>query len=223
MKKTFTLIGLLFFAFAVAGCNKNEKPEELAKVDGFDYGRIENGKYINNYFGFELPIPSGWTAKDENGMKPLADKGKEVVADGNERIEKMIDASKVTSATMLGLFQYEVGAKVDFNPNAVVVAENLKGHSEINTGNDYLAQARKTLIQTQLQYDTLSEVFTKTTIGGHDFYSMDAILKIQGIPVHQVYYATIMKGFALGFILSYSTPEQKTMLENVLKSIKFAN
>lgn len=78
-------------------------------------------------------------------------------AGDNENLQAVINAADVNSVNLLFVFQHEVGTNVEFNPNFIVVAENLSHSPGIKNGRDYLVQAKKFLKQTQIQYAYIDE------------------------------------------------------------------
>jgi hypothetical protein len=191
------------------------------KPDNFDYGKIENNKYTNAYFGCELSIPEKWVVQTKEQMEKLSQRGKDLLAGDNSNTKAMLKASEVKSANLLGVFKYEVGAPVDFNPNFMVIVENVSELPGIKTGSDYLFQTRKLLDNTQLRYDYIDSVFAKEKINGTDFYRMNASIKTAAAEVNQIYYSAIMRGFSFDIILTYNSEEQKQELLSVVNTLKF--
>lgn len=64
------------------------------------------------------------------------------------------------------------------------------------------------------------EVYTQK-LGGLDFDVMEMEIAIRGIVVKQKYYTLIMKGYALGFIASYTTDEEQASLQKILDGMTF--
>jgi len=143
------------------------------------------------------------------------------VAGDDENLKAIVKASDVNTANLLGVFQHEYGSAVQFNPNFLVVAENVKAAPGMRTGSDYLFQSRRLLTQSQFQYDRIDETFEKETINGTDFYKMKAEVSLMGITIRQIYYSTILKDFSFNVIISYSSDEQKDALLKVINSMTF--
>jgi hypothetical protein len=215
LKKLFTA-GFLFTALLFSACsNKQGKP------DDFDYGKVEKDKYTNTYFQMEMDIPKGWTVQSKEQLEDISKKGIDLTAGDNKEMKAALKASEINSANLLAVFKHEVGSALEFNPNFMVVAENLKSAPSIKNGGDYLTQTRKLLEQSQMKYDSISETYEKTTIGGQEFYVMSAHISYMEMSISQVYYSTIRNGFCLSAIISYSGEEQKAELEQAVRSMKF--
>lgn len=213
MKTPITAVLLLTILFS--GCKVETTP------DNFDYGKVEGHKYVNSYFDLEMDVPADWFVQSQEQMDNITKVGKDMVAGDDENMKAIVKASDVNTANLLGVFQHEYGSAVAFNPNFLVVAENVKAAPGIRTGSDYLFQSRRLLTQSQFQYDRIDESFEKETINGTDFYKMNAEVSLMGITIRQIYYSTILKGFSFNVIISYSSDEQKDALLKVINSMTF--
>ncbi|MCX6237351.1 MAG: hypothetical protein NTY07_07300 [Bacteroidia bacterium] len=214
MKNTFYLFSFLVYISTLLGCSNSDKP-----ID-FDYGKIENNKYINNYFGCEISIPKEWVIQTKEQMDKLSKKGSDLLAGDNSNTKALLKASEVKTANLLGVFKYERGAAVDFNPNFMIIAENISDYPGIKSGRDYLFQTRKLLDQSQFKYDFLDSVFKKEKINNIEFYSMNAFVKNMNTEIKQIYFSTIIKGFSFDIILTYNNELQKQELISVIKTLK---
>jgi len=215
MRTRIILIGIVLFTVLALSCNTSNKPQN------FDYGHVENGKYLNSFFGFEVGVPANWVVQTKEQSDNLSAMGKEAFAGDNQNMKALISASEVNTANLLTVFKYEMGSPVDFNPSFIFVAENLKFAPGIKSGSDYLFQTRKLLKQSQMQFDYLDEEFTKVVISSHEFYVMNASINSGGTIINQRYYSTIQDGFCLSSVISFANDEQKSELEKVISTIKF--
>lgn len=213
MKTPITAILLL--TILISGCKVENTP------DNFDYGKVEGNKYVNSYFDLEMDVPADWFVQSQEQMENITKVGKDMVAGDDENMKAIVKASDVNTANLLGVFQHEYGSAVQFNPNFLVVAENVKAAPGMRTGSDYLFQSRRLLTQSQFQYDRIDETFEKETINGTDFYKMKAEVSLMGITIRQIYYSTILKDFSFNVIISYSSDEQKDALLKVINSMTF--
>ena len=224
MKKI--LFSLLTLSLIVTGC-KNQNPLDPTTANtpeslpDFDYGHVKNNVYTNTYFDMTMNVPKNWKVQDEEQVKYLMEKGKEVAAGDNENMKAAVEASTINSANLLTVYQFEMGSAVPFNPSLLVIAENVQFAPGVKNGSDYLYQARKMIEQSQVHYDYLDEEFKREVINGTEFYSMNAEISNGGTTIHQVYYSTVLKDFSFSLILSYANDDQKTELLSSLHSMKF--
>ncbi len=215
MKKTLNWIITFLMIILFSNCVSNKTP------DNFDYGKVNDNIYTNDFFKCNIKLPEGWIVQSKEQTQRLANVGKEIVAGEDKKIESMIKASEINTANLLAVFQYELGSAVEYNPNIIIVAENIKNAPEIKNGSDYLFQSRQFLKQSQIQHDYLSEDFENEVINGTEFYKMDAHINYMGLKIKQIYYSTITNGFSFNVIISYKNDDQKKVLLESIKSITF--
>jgi hypothetical protein len=187
----------------------------------FDYGRVEKNVYVNNYFRFKMNLPQDWVILTREQADELTKAGQEMVAGDDENLQAVMKASEINTANLLAVYQYELGSPVDFNPNFMIVAENIKNAPGIKKGSDYLFQSKRILEQGQFKYDYLSPDFEQENINGTEFYTMIAKLNYMGLEIEQVYYSTVLKGFSFNVIISYISEEQKDVLLAALNTMTF--
>ena len=213
MKELCKMMALLCIILITSNC-KNQ-------VENFDYGKVENGIYINDYFKFNIKLPTDWIIQSKEQTEYISNLGKEVIAGDDENMKAVLKASEINVANLLAAFQHELGSAVDYNPSIMIIAENIKSSPGLKNGSDYLFHARKLMQQGQLKYDYLSNEFMKESYSNTDFYIMDANVNYMENEIKQKYYSTVLKGFCLNIIISYITEDQKEILLNTINSIKF--
>lgn len=191
------------------------------KPEDFDYGKVENNKYTNSYFDCEMSIPKGWVVQSDEQMEDLTKQGEDLIAGDNAVKKAILKASEVRTANLLGVFKYERGAAVDFNPNFIVVAENVDGLPGIKNGSDYLFHTRKLIEQSPLKYDYMDSVYKEEKINNTSFYVMSAYINGMDTDINQLYYCSIIRGFSFNVILTYNNEEQKQELMSAVNSLKF--
>ena len=214
--KTYIQFVTLSLLFTVSfGCKTD------GGQSGFDYGKVENGKYVNAFFDFEMTIPVGWSVQSREQTENLSKIGKDMLTGGDENMKTAIDASQISSANLLAVFKHDLRTAVQYNPNIMVIVENLKNAPDIKTGADYLTNTRNFLKQSQMKHDHIDEAFQQKTIGGAEFYVMNVVVNYGGIQIHQTYYATIQKGFGLVATIAYLNDNEKIELQKAVNSMSF--
>ena len=205
----------LLLPFLIFSCSNEEKdlPED------FDYGKTENGFYQNNYFDLEVSFDPTWIVQNQEQVGELMKKGQRLVAGEDEELKSVIKASMITSATLLTIFKHEVGAAVESNPSFLIIAENTAGFPGIKNGKDYLFHSKKLLEQSQLPYYFEKDVI-ETQIGDSEFHVLEAKLDILGKTIIQEYMTTVVNGFSLSFVISYTNDEERAELNKIIASIK---
>ena len=199
--------------FALAGCKEAEK--------NFDYGKIENGVYTNDYFDFNIPVPQNWDVRNDEQVQQLQKKGSGLISGNNKELEAKIDEADVNTIVLLTVFKNkEDTSAVKFNPSFILLCENLQGSPDIKKGKDYLDHAKYLMQQSKMPYQFTPEYFTEK-VGNKEFDRMDAVLDGQMGGIQQSYYSIIDKGYALSIIISFVDADQKIELKGIINKIKF--
>lgn len=215
---------LLFSLAFLASCSqapKNSDPRLKDKdvpVD-FDLGTMKNGVFTNEYFGFTFRFDEEWDVQTQDELKKLMELGSEMASGDDKVLKSSIKASEVRSAHHFGAYKHEVGTLVTYNPSAIVFSENIKG-TDIAYGDEYLERARDMWPRTQMDIKQIGTI-QEERIGNKDFFILEAEMTVYGLAIHQKYYCTIMKDFALGIIISYLDEEQEEEMHKVVESLSF--
>ena len=207
------LFPLLVAVTLVAGCQKKASDE-------IDFGTTKDGLYRNQFFGFSVQIPTNWSIQDQDAQRRLAATGKNLLAGDDKNMKAILKASEVQSVDLFAAYQYAVGAAVKFDPAILSVAERVSQLPGIQRGKDYLFHARELIESGQLQATFPRADFSRR-IGGVDFDAMEVDLSIRGATVREEYYAAIMKGYALAFIITYTDEAEQKNGAAILDTITF--
>jgi hypothetical protein len=209
MKLKKSLIGLLLLSAILSSCS-------LGKPKDFDYGKVENGKYVNSYFDMEMSFPENWVVQSQEIQNELMRQGGEALAGDNKQMKAMMKVAEIRNANLFLASEYELGS-LEANPNINLVVENVKLTPTVKTGNDYLTQAVNLLKQSQYPYEIVGNFETKT-INNQEFTVMNGVIYDV---IHQKMYVILKNDFAMVFTITYFDDEQKTVLESVINSVKF--
>src|SRR5215510_2148043 len=153
--------------FVMAGCKQQPK--------NFDYGKIENGLYTNNYFDFEIPVPANWAVQNKEQVQQLQKTGEDVISGNNKELGAKIKAADIRTALLLTVFKNKTDAVTDkFNSSFIILSENLGG-MPIKKGSDYLAHAKQIMQQSSMSYQFAPE-YASEKIGNREFDRMDVSL-----------------------------------------------
>jgi hypothetical protein len=198
---------ILVYVTLLAGCGKKA-------ADEFDFGTVENSVYRNKYFGFVITLPSDWNIQDEESRRQIMNTGAKALAGD----EKNPTVSELQTANLLTAFKHPLGSKVPVNSSIACVAERVSQEPSIKRGRDYLAYSRKVVEASRAAVSFAKGISTET-LGGREFDVMHVKMSLAGKTIQQEYYATIIKGYALVFVISYATEEDKATLKSVLDSL----
>lgn len=184
-------------------------------------GEIKNDRYTNKYFGFSLSVPPSWSIQDNEANEKIMKKGRENIANGDEDLEEAMEASQLDVLNLLTMFEQPVGTNVDsYNPSFACVAEKISNAPQIKTGKDYLSSTKKLLQNSNMPYEFSKEIYSKK-ISNKGIDVMEASVKYDDLVIKQKFYATIIKGYAIGFVISYTSEEEHAKLDKIVNSFKF--
>lgn len=185
-----------------------------------DTGRTERGVYANAYFGFELRAPERWTFAPESTRRALEARGAAVASQGSMKARAALDRELRASHALVTLSRYPIGAAVPSNPLLHVVAERLSPASNVASAHDVLLHVGDALAASRVPYRTLGSA-RAAEIGGQSFARQDAEILLPGRTLRQTYYATLARGYALTFSLSYTSQDELDALMRVISSVRF--
>ncbi|CAL2074790.1 hypothetical protein [Tenacibaculum sp. 190524A02b] len=209
------IVSIIITVTLLYNCKSEKKPQK------FDYGKVTGNMYTNSFFDFEVKIPEGWAVQSQEQTQKLAEKGAELAAGDDEYLKSAVKSAEVDSANLLVVYEYELGTEVTYNPNFMLLAENLKNTPEVKNPGEYLLHAKKLLQRSAIEYHFEEDEFEKEIISGETFYTMRCSIKYLGTEIKQKYYCVFKKGFCLSIIVSYLDAYQKRKLEAIVTESKF--
>jgi len=188
--------------------------------DDFDYGKIENNIYTNNFFGFKFPVNNGWEALNKMYLDSLRSEGLKQISDGNPELEKSFETSEIKTANLVSLIKVDTVLFQMYSANLAFIAENLKLAIHIKDGKSYLESAQKYMLKSGINAEIVGPI-TEYEIGKKKFFTMEVVNEYSGMEVHQDFYAIIINGFGLSFIGSWVNDEQRESIRQMLTEITF--
>ncbi|HWH69311.1 MAG TPA: hypothetical protein VNT26_07985 [Candidatus Sulfotelmatobacter sp.] len=212
--KRWSIFLVLALAALMTGCGRNS-------IDEVDFGGFTSGSvYTNRYFGLKVPIPSSWSIQDQEAQRRLIKTGGKLMAGDDKNLKAALKAAEMQTVPLFTVLQHPLGTPGAYNPNIVGVAEQVRQLPGIKKGSDYLYHAKKLMQSGQLEM-SIADEFHPRKIGGVDFDVMDMQMAIGGLRLKQKYHVAIVKGYALGMIISFSNDEQEAALEKILDGVRF--
>lgn len=197
--------------FTIIGCEKKAAEE-------IDFGTWEGYVFYNNYFDMVISIPENWSIQDEETMNQIMNTGAKMIAKDDKNMEAMMNASEMQVVKFVAAFQHPLGTAVPFNPNFMCLAERVKHVPGIKKGEDYLYHGRKLLESGQINVSFPDDVYTES-ISGIDFDVLHSVMTIRGVDIHQKQYASVMKGYVLLFIVTFSNDEEEALVDDILRGV----
>jgi hypothetical protein len=212
MKKLFSFtIILVFFVVCSSAYPQGGAP-------GLDAGTVRDSTYTNKYFGMQVHISDGWQVQDNEATRALIERGRDLAVGDDKNLDAMIRASEQRSLTLLSVFKYAPGSPVDFNPSFMCVVERIDGLPGLKKGSDYLFHVRKGLAASKITPTFEREIYD-ATLAGVEFGVLETKLAVGKLEIRQKYCSTILKGYALSFIVSYSSNEELRVENEMLHSV----
>lgn len=129
MKTRLILSGVILLSVFTLSCKTKQKPIYFA------YGRIENNKYSNSFFKFEITIPKNRIVVTNDLTENLTQTGKGLKKE-NDTKTKAVKVSEIFTFNLLAAYKYKPDSVVDFNPSIMIVVENVE-NAPIETGSDH--------------------------------------------------------------------------------------
>jgi hypothetical protein len=211
--KSVYFVLLIACTVSLAGCEKKASDE-------IGFGTFHDSVYSNKYFGLTLTLPPEWSIQNQKSQQQLMDVGEKTLAGENKNLKAVFKASQLKTVNLLAAFKHPIGTPVPFNPSIMCVAERIRHAPGIKRGKDYLFHSRKILESSQLSTSFPRDISTEE-LGGASFDVMYCEMELFGMTIRQKHYATVAKGYALGFIVSFTTEEEEASLQSILETVAF--
>jgi hypothetical protein len=208
----FTIAIMLCFVARVSNAQQTPSPDD---------GSVDKGVYSNRFFGFSVTHPKDWVVHGEATNTRLREVGKERAASSGALSAASSEASLKNTYQLLTTFQYPMGSAIEVNPGFMLVAEKVSQAPSIVTGRDYLLHVRPMLLKTGVV--PLNNEPAELMLAGQKFFRQDSRMQINGVTIEQSVLITVLKGYAIVFILSgKDRPTIDEMMTSV-RTLKFAS
>lgn len=187
------------------------------KAEQIDFlGGVDNGVYLNGYFGFSLSVPKGWKVIDAETTAALMQMGTDVVKGKNERSNKALEESIKQEVVLLNVTKKPIGAL----ENAMVMIGVRKQPSKHITAS-MVAEATKSLFASSPTVKLTKDVEV-VTVAGKKFAAMEFVIDVGEHHGRIKYFVAMVDGFALSFSLSYDDEADFAELKKSWDSLKFS-
>lgn len=206
MKIIVPQIALILLSITFVGCGSCQSRKEV------DLGGLNQGVYINNYFGFTMGVPDSWKILNTIEIESLKNQAKSKV--GNDVSEE----SGFLNLFFGGEYDEEIGYKCSL----LITAQNIKENPDLADASKYLVNSVEELRQL---YGGFMNSFpiTMEPISGESFYTIRYDIKTpDDLEFSQMLLVVIRNDYLLSFILTYDNQFQYQDLRNALDSLKFA-
>lgn len=184
-----------------------------------DKGIVINNRYENKYFNFTLDINPEWQVASDATLDYLKNASKEYLKRENKEMSKGIKASEINSMRLLMVSKHKFGSPIPNNPNFNLTIENMSRYSDVKNEADFFRKFEKTIEQSNGVLTKEGEI-TTLNFGSEQFYIMNTILHMRGIETKQKMCIKIMKGFSIGFIVTYWTTDEWNEIYRMLNTFQ---
>ena len=193
---------------ALQGCRKK-----------LDLGKLEGGVYTNEFFSMRLTLPSQWVVGGEAEQKRLREAGAKTIKTDNF-LKDLAMKNSEQRTTQLLLVSKGAWGTTPLNSSIICMAEQIPALSTVSRGSEYLASMKSMLQYSSVSMRTVQDVYP-VEVGGKLFYGLGVAVKAGPMEIPQTYYAYVSHGYALVFIITTFTDEDRETIDSMIKSITF--
>src|SRR5436309_6034495 len=193
---------------ALQGCRKK-----------LDLGKLEGGVYTNEFFSMRLTLPSQWVVGGEAEQKRLREAGAKTIKTDNF-LKDLAMKNSEQRTTQLLLVSKGAWGTTPLNSSIICMAEQIPALSTVSRGSEYLASMKSMLQYSSVSMRTVQDVYP-VEVGGKLFYGLGVAVKAGPMEIRQTYYAYVSHGYALVFIITTFTDEDRETIDSMIKSITF--
>src|SRR5437660_6726943 len=194
---------------ALQGCRKK-----------LDLGKLEGGVYTNEFFSMRLTLPSQWVVGGEAEEKRLREAGAKTTIQTNNPIRNWAIKKSAQRTTQLLLVSKGAWGTTPLNSSIICMAEQIPALSTVSRGSEYLASMKSMLQYSSVSMRIAQDVYP-VEVGGKLFYGLGVAVKAGPMEIPQTYYAYVSHGYALVFIITTFTDEDRETIDSMIKSIAF--
>lgn len=183
-------------------------------------GQLDGNAYSNKYFGLTLTLPEGWSIATKEEMAQIYQAGLEYLGTMSEDAAKKAKLAEQKSIYAFYVSKHPLNYTGGTNPNIQLMFENLGlAGMLVPTGKEYCEALIAQFQNAQMPY-TFDDI-TEITFGGQQFFELPATFNLNGIEGTQRYFCTVMKGYALSFIVTSFSEDDAAEFDAILQSISF--
>lgn len=186
-----------------------------------DQGRLEGGRYSNDFFDFSFDIPKGWVAQDVAAKQQIAEMGRSILSEGaTERKKAGTEAAMKRTYLLLSASKYDpTKPPPGFNAILMCIAERVPT-AIVKNETDYITLMLSSLKGTSVTAEMSGPLRTER-VGGGTFTTGSIKMAVGGAFSVQKVYVRLLNGYALMLAYTYvDEPDLKTF-EDILKTVKF--
>lgn len=202
-----------------AAVTNSETTAKSTEVASIDLGSVENNVYRNSSFKFQLNLPPEWHVQGRETDEAALKVGRDLVKGSNQQANEAMDKSIAKTLILFTLAKFPLGAPSATQAVLQCGAERITDTR--STSAAYMESNKKFLLASPMRYRLLRDTYVETVGGvGFSVFELEQP-RTNGPSVKQKYYSTMRNGFALFFVATYMTAEDRAALEKIMSTLKF--
>lgn len=216
MIKVVSVIIAIIVGFSFASAQPAKKaskipagvPVKEASVEASG-GSVEGRKYANKKFGFALTVPENWFIAGPDFETVVKEKGFDLRSDDI--------AGKANRNIDILMTAFSSGKLAGQNVILRITAENLRPNPQIRDAVDYFDAITAAFMSAKLPPDFTYSATKAERLGSNQY----AYLDTNSASGKKRMYATVKKGYAIMFTLSYSDANDVASVRDILAAADF--
>lgn len=177
------------------------------------YGLVENGKYSNSFFGFNVTAPEHFTAVESEAAKLAMKAGTDLLKTGSNT--QKLDTAAASTLTLITFLQKPSGTP----GNAVLEIVAAKQQPGVTANMALLAS---TNVLTSNPSFRILKSLDRVKFGGRAFAGASLIGEVRNVTLNIESYVIMLKGYSVHFTISSTNESGRTAMLDVLQTIEFA-
>jgi hypothetical protein len=182
-------------------------------------GYWDDNKYINEYFGFELTLPLGYSIQNKINKEQLLDIGAKAFS--KDKNEKLLLSAQLESLHMLvRASKYPPGTPGKTNISLTIMAEDVSLYPGMVTEIDYIGNMKTALSESDLEIAIVEDGF-QHTISNVTYEMFLYGLDIGDLTFVQMFYIKRKFNFFVSVTIAFTSNDEYEELVEILSTMTY--
>lgn len=178
------------------------------------YGYLENGKYVNKFFGFRLSAPESYSFIGAAEAETKSRAGIDMIKGNNAATVDKFDAAAAKQAMLFGWTELPFGSP----GNSIIEAGALKQGKGVTAAMALGASTNLLALSPNYKFD---KALGNVLFNRRSFAGVAMNVEANGIKFKQEAYIIMLKGYSVQFTLTFFDDTGRRKMHDVLRSIEF--